>query len=172
MNPLHAAASSGSFKLVRILIEYDPAYINARDKGGSTPLLWASEGRYFKDDGSVLRFLLEHGADVNVQDKVGRTPLQYVSMNGTLEVVRLLLEHGADVKVKNSFGKTALQEAARKGRGEVVELLRAHGANCKFKLGGPSVDTQRRSMESNPGGRIGASRRRLVYRSSHPSSIT
>jgi hypothetical protein len=121
MNPLHSAASSGNLKVVRILIEYDPAYINARDKGGSTPLLWASGA-------SVVRLLLEHGADLNVQDKVGRTPLQSASMRGMLEVVRLLLEHGADVEVKNSFGKTALQEAAGNGHSEVVELLREHGA--------------------------------------------
>jgi ankyrin repeat protein len=59
----------------RILIEYDPADINARDEGGSTPLLWASEGRYFKDS-SVVRLLLEHGhgADLNVQDQFGGTP--------------------------------------------------------------------------------------------------
>jgi Ankyrin repeats (3 copies) len=125
INPLHAAAFSGNFEVVRILIGYDPAGINARDWFGSTPLLWASEGRYFDDD-SVLRLLLEHGADIDAQDEDGWTPLYSASVRGAVEVVRLLLEHGADVEVKDNAGKTALQEAAEEGEDEVVELLRIH----------------------------------------------
>jgi Ankyrin repeats (3 copies)/Ankyrin repeats (many copies) len=126
-NPLHGAAYSGNLKVVRILIEYDPAYINARDEDGQTPLDWASIGRNFKD-GSILRLLLEHGAVINVQDQTGWTPLHTASNSGALEVVRLLLEHGADVEAKKNDGKTALQVAADKGHDEVVKLLREHEA--------------------------------------------
>jgi hypothetical protein len=127
INPLHAAAISGNFEVVRILIGYDPADINARDEGGSTPLLWAS-GSYCFEDGSVVRLLLEHGADINVQNQIGRTPLHRASMIGALGVVRLLLEHGADVEAKNNVGETALQEAADMEHDDVVELLREYGA--------------------------------------------
>jgi ankyrin repeat protein len=126
-NPLHGAADSENLEVVRILIEYDPAYINARDEIGWTPLLMASSGRNSKD-GSVVRFLLEHGADINVQNQFGRTPLHEASHYGVLEIVRLLLEHGADVEAKYNDGKTALQEAVERGHDEVVELLREHGA--------------------------------------------
>jgi hypothetical protein len=126
-NPLHAAADSGNLEVVRILIDYDPTYINAGSESGWTPLLMASEGRNSKD-GSVVRFLLEHGADINVVNQFGRTPLHEASHYGPLEVVRLLLEHGADVETKNEFGGTALQIAAKMERDEVVELLREHGA--------------------------------------------
>jgi ankyrin repeat protein len=71
-NPLHGAAFSGKLEVVRILIEYNPAYIDARDEQGETPLHWASTGDNFKD-GSVLRLLLEHGADINAQSQTGRT---------------------------------------------------------------------------------------------------
>jgi ankyrin repeat protein len=125
--PLHAAAYSGNFEVVRILIEYDPAHINARNKFGSTPLHRASVGHNFKD-GSVVRLLLEHGADINAQNVIGRTPLHVASYDGALEVVRLLLEYGADVEVKNNDGQTALQYAAERGHDEVLELLREHEA--------------------------------------------
>jgi len=125
MNPLHAAAYSGNFEVIRILIEYDPADINARDKDGWTPLHVASGGRYFKD-GSALRLLLEHGADINAQSQAGKTPLHVASFSGALEVVRMLLEHGADVEAKNKYGDTALQEAADRGHDKVVQLLRGH----------------------------------------------
>jgi ankyrin repeat protein len=126
-NPLHGAAYSGNLEVVRILIEYDPAYINARDEYGETPSFWASRGHNFKD-GSVVRLLLEHGADINAQDQSGRTLLHVASYGGALEVMRLLLEHGADVEVKGNDGMTALQEAADGGYDEVVKLLREHGA--------------------------------------------
>ena len=130
ISPLHAAAYSGNFEVVRILIEYDLADINATDEGGWTPLLWASGGQHFKD-GSVVRLLLEYGADKNVQDGDGWTPLHCASFNGALEVVRLLLEHSADVEVMGNDGKTALQVAADSGHDKVVELLREHGASRK-----------------------------------------
>jgi len=123
--PLHGAAYSGNFEVVRILIEYDPADISARSGDGSTPLHYASQ---HCKDGSVARLLLEHGADVYVQDKDGWTPLYRASIYGALEDVRLLLEHGADVEAKNNNGKTALQKAAEYGRDEIVKLLREHGA--------------------------------------------
>jgi ankyrin repeat protein len=126
-NPLHGPANSGNLEVVRILIEYDPTYINARDPDGWTPLHWASEGRNSKD-GSVVRLLLEHGADVNAQDEDRWTSLHRASLYGALEVVRLLLEHGADVEAKENDGETALQVAARRGYDDVVKLLREHGA--------------------------------------------
>jgi hypothetical protein len=125
--PLHGAAYSGNFEVVRKLIEYDPAHINARHKDGATPLHWASDNRNFKF-GSAVRLLLAHGADINVRDTDGRTPLHWASWIGTLEVVRLLLEHGADIEVKSNAGKSALQEAVEGREVEVVKLLREHGA--------------------------------------------
>ena len=125
--PLHSAAFSGNLEVVRILIEYDSTYAQARDGVGSTALHWASESRNFKD-GSVLRLLLEHDADINAQDQMGRTPLHCASYKGALEVVRLLLKLGANVEAKGNDRMTALQEAAYRGRDDIVKLLREHGA--------------------------------------------
>jgi ankyrin repeat protein len=128
-NPLHAAASSGNFEVVRMLIECYPTDINARDVHGWTPLLFASGGDSSKDGSvRVVRLLLEHGADMNAQAQNDRTPLQWASMNGALEVVRLLLEHGSEVEAKHNGGKTTLQVAVDRGHAEVVELLREHGS--------------------------------------------
>ena len=80
------------------------------------------------NDGSVIRSLLEHGADINEQCQNGRTPLNWASLNGRLDTVRLLLELGADVEVKDIDGETTLQKAADSEQDEVVKLLREYGA--------------------------------------------
>ena len=81
---------------------------------------------------TVLRLLLEHGADVNARRKNGFTPLHIASIFGILEVVRLLLEHGADVKAEDNRSRTALRVAedrpSRTGREEIKELLLEHKA--------------------------------------------
>ena len=125
--PLHCAADSGNFEVIRTLIKYNPAHVNARDGTGWTPFHWASQGSNFKD-GSVLRLLLEHGADIHAQNRNGWTPLHVASSVGALDVVRLLLEHGADVEAKGKNGQTALLVAAGRRHGKVVKLLREHGA--------------------------------------------
>ena len=134
-NPLHAAAYSGNLEVVRILIDYDPAYVNVRSESRSTPLHWALRGHDFKDGSviSVLRLLLEQGADINAQNQDGRTPLHMASFDRALEVVRLLLEHGADVEVKNKYGRTPLHLASFDGALEVIRLLLEHGADVEVK---------------------------------------
>jgi len=45
----------------------------------------------------VVKLLLEHGADPNVQDDEGETPLHHAAAwRDNVDIVRLLLEHGAD----------------------------------------------------------------------------
>ena len=133
--PLHSAANFENFEVVKKLLEYD-ADIDVRDRDGWTPLYWASSGDHFKSD-SVLRLLLERGADVNARAyHNGFTPLHCASENGALEVVRLLLEHGADIEAVSVDGETALQVVGQRihpkvdqgRRDEITKLLVEHGA--------------------------------------------
>jgi ankyrin repeat protein len=131
--PLHSAVNCysdcGNLEVALKLIEYD-ADIDAKKNGfGSTPLHWASRGHHF-EDGSVLRLLLKHGADVNARDARGLTSLHEASHYGALGVVSILLKHDADIEAEDNDGKTALQIAAERGRGHdgVVKLLREHGS--------------------------------------------
>src|SRR5258708_35281049 len=88
LTPLHSIELYGNLKVVQKLIEYE-ADIHAEDENGWTPLHLATL-RHDLKDGSVLRLLLEHGADVNVRTKNdGWTPLHQASYTGVPEVVRL-----------------------------------------------------------------------------------
>jgi Flp pilus assembly protein TadD len=80
------------------------------------------------DEGNTSRVkvLLSKGADVNVKNKDGYTPLLISAFNGHTETVRLLLAKGADVNVKTNKGHTALMSAENEGHAEIVELLKQH----------------------------------------------
>ncbi|KAJ8680563.1 hypothetical protein QAD02_016350 [Eretmocerus hayati] len=58
---------------------------------------------------SMMKLLLESGADVNAKDYLLQTPLHYASQ----ETVLLLIDHGADVNVQNIYGETPLHTISR-----------------------------------------------------------
>jgi ankyrin repeat protein len=81
--------------------------VNYQDpSSGSTALMLAC-GYNFAD---MARFLVEHGADLNRQDKQGQTALMIAAYRSE-EIFTLLLSKGADIKVKDKEGRTAFTHA-------------------------------------------------------------
>ena len=58
-----------------------------------------------------VRFLLDHGADVNAQGQRQRTPLHWAAFGGHPAVVKLLVARGAQIESRNDTGCTTLYEA-------------------------------------------------------------
>lgn len=107
------------------------------DFTGQTPFLRAS----LAGDLTVMRLLLEHGADPNIPTFSNTTALMAAagvnwsvgqtyteSKEGLMEAVKLCLEKGADVNAVNTMGFTALTGAVNRGSNEIVEFLVNHGA--------------------------------------------
>ncbi|XP_064396022.1 E3 ubiquitin-protein ligase HACE1-like [Halichondria panicea] len=67
-----------------------------------------------------LGVLLKKGAHVNVQDKIGSTPLHLAARNGHKKCVQKLVEAGADIRVHDNEGLTALHWMACNGRTELL----------------------------------------------------
>ncbi|MFE8032090.1 ankyrin repeat domain-containing protein [Thiohalocapsa marina] len=66
--------------------------INQPGADGAYPLHVAvSQGRV-----AIARELLDHGADTDVRDRLGRTPLHLALANGKLPAAELLWQHGTD----------------------------------------------------------------------------
>ena len=46
----------------------------------------------------IVRILIENGAQVNVRQQAGATPLHSAAQNGNLEMLIILLENGAETR--------------------------------------------------------------------------
>ncbi len=55
-----------------------------------------------------IKLLLQYGAKPNIQDYKGNTPLMRATMNLSARSVEALLRGGADISIKNNDGKTVL----------------------------------------------------------------
>jgi ankyrin repeat protein len=107
---------------------------------GATPFLRAAQS----GDVTLMKLLLEHGADPKIPTAHNNTPLAVASGVGwvegvtfewspaeSLEAVKMCLDLGNDVNAADDQGRTALHGAAHKGRTDVIQLLVDHGANLE-----------------------------------------
>ena len=78
---------------------------------------------------TIVRYLLEAGADPLALKKGGSSPLQYTVGTGNEAVARLLLEAGADINVTDREGSTVLHRAAFIGHDELVQMFLKFGAD-------------------------------------------
>lgn len=166
---LHAAVRSGHREIVELLVARG-ADVNAIKSGSFTPLLVAVTGgasvqtlqsftnwpltraanrptsikrspvppEVFRD---IAAYLLEHGANVNAQEKQnGFGPLHYAIFGGDAKMVGLLLDHGAQPNPAVSAALqsyryvTPLHLAAGYGNLAICELLVQRGAEVSAQM--------------------------------------
>ncbi|OCX52548.1 hypothetical protein BEL04_13935 [Mucilaginibacter sp. PPCGB 2223] len=83
-----------------------------------------------------VKFLLEYGADPNLEWRPGFYPIHHALMRAnSLQMIELLLDHGADPNVSNGHQLTAIAHAACQGRGDILKMLRKRG--IALNLQGP-----------------------------------
>ena len=126
------AAARGDVARARQLVRCGLDVNAERDKNGRTALYIAAK----LGDVAMVRFLLDHGAKVDVRVGVGgggcdSTPLAAAAEAQHLEVVKLLVRHGADV---HAFAcrSSILEWALSKGHKAVVTFLLQHGAKPRL----------------------------------------
>jgi ankyrin repeat protein len=71
----------------------------------------------------VAAFLLNLGAEVNVQNAGGDTPLHLASENGHSGMIHLLITHGANSSVRNYFGHSPTDLAEFRRHRNALQIL-------------------------------------------------
>lgn len=101
--------------------------INARD-------ITSGEGALHivvkRGDATYLRYLLQKGADPNLRDGKGTTPLLLAVIGGHAELVPLLIAGKANVNLGNGAGETPLILAVQRRDVEMTRTLLAAGADA------------------------------------------
>lgn len=138
---LVSAVESGIPAVVQKILKYRPD-VNGHDRNGTTALI-ASLHHSMDEDVNVrevVRMLVDAGADPNIADSEGKTPL-ILNMRD-LEIAQMLLAHGANVNARAKDGFTPLLNA---GTVELTRFLLEHGADpfAKTEKGETALDWAR-----------------------------
>ena len=117
-----------------------------------------------RDNGALVRTLLDAGADVNIPQVDGMTALHWAVYHDTAETAGLLVRSGADVNAENRYGVPPLSVAATNGNADIVTLLLDAGANASLRGGETVLMTAART------GSLGAVRA-LLAKGADPNAL-
>ncbi|WP_264688688.1 ankyrin repeat domain-containing protein [Wolbachia endosymbiont (group B) of Catoptria pinella] len=148
--PLYIAVDANRLNVVNLLLDRG-ANLKATDMYGRTSLDLAIHKGYEdivevlkqkqldldkellisteKGDLEKVRDGIRQGANVNVQDGQGWTPVFWAIQKNNFNIVELLLNNNADIKVKDNEGWTPIHWAVQLGSLDVVKRLVERGAD-------------------------------------------
>lgn len=123
--------------LIKLLLSHGAKINKQTGAFNFSPLHQATVGIKGRACRDICELLIVGGADVNLEDKLGNTPLHFAATLEQKDIVELLLKHGANINALNHAGRSALFEAVRLHRQQIVKVLLSHGAevNLMDKLG-------------------------------------
>lgn len=110
--------------------------VDTRDENGKTALMLAA----WIGDAKLVASILAMGADVNLEDRLGSSVLQFASKQKNIEVLNLIAHSGVDLdkKERDGYQQSAIFTPAKVGNIPVLTFLLDAGANPditdKFKM--------------------------------------
>ena len=124
ITPLMFAAKKRRIENVLELIKNASTNLNTLSKDNRTALYFAAEAC----DPLIVKNLLHKGANPNILNINGWSPLMVASAYGHADTVKELLQQslGIDLKLQNKNGMTALELAVANDNTAVVEMLIGH----------------------------------------------
>ncbi len=116
--PLILACYHGNEEVVYALIEQVKDIDGSSEMG--TPLMAATVKGY----ASIVKALLEKGANPNISDANGTTALHYATMFQLEDIVKMLVDANADTTSKDNRGNSPLDYATLKNDKTIISILK------------------------------------------------
>ena len=113
LTPLHLAVGQSYGMATEVMVQGlldHGANPNARAGDDDTPIL-RMVNPWNNASPTVLNILIDEGADIDVVNQFGDTPLHKAAEGGKTELVTVLLERGADTTIADDDGKTVVEHA-------------------------------------------------------------
>ena len=128
---LNVAPTATINDLDHIPFELLPRDVNdAATDEGMTALHYAAQN----GDIDIIRYLVEHGADITAQDyEQSRSVLHFAAQNGNIECIKYLTEHGANLLDHDMNGATAFHHAVLSNNLEAVKYFVTKKLDYKAK---------------------------------------
>ena len=123
---LQAIRESKGDEVNKLLDKPGTVIVNTRDRQSGEAALHIVAKR---GDTTYVNYLLARGADPNIRDGQGNTPLLVAVNNGASSVIDLLVKGGANVNLGNGSGETPLIRAVQRRDLSLVRILLAAGAD-------------------------------------------
>jgi uncharacterized protein len=122
--PLFEACQKGNLEAVNLILNFsDNVEINKRCIEDYTPLHSAAQGGHTE----IVTMLINKGADVNVKESNGNTPLWLGVMhnrkNSNIKIIKILLANGANPYVKNKHGVSLYNLLSMPKNNDVKDLF-------------------------------------------------
>jgi hypothetical protein len=128
MTATMAASQQGAMNSLKLLISKG-ANVNAVDREGSTPLMYAVRG----DQIGAAKLLLSSGAHIGAKDRQGRTALHFAALRGSAAMTKFLIARGASGSAKDQFGDTPLHLCAKYSGDVATEMVLSKSSRMATK---------------------------------------
>ena len=123
-----------STEVCKLLLHADTDLHLRNKKSAQVPLHWLCKSIGKPEIPDMIELLVDDGADVNVRDYDGETPLLNAVFTGNTSIARKLIELGADVNIPNhSSNDAAIHLAVAFDNTEILPLLIDKGADYKAR---------------------------------------
>ena len=110
---LRAAAAAGLMAPLKALLgRGEEVAVDAKEDGGYTALMLASQGGH----AAAIAALLAAGAEVNAQTNDGNTALMNAAGGGHATAIAALLAAGAEMNAKDNKGNTVITAGTERGQ--------------------------------------------------------